>query len=61
MASITNQDTSQKIMNGLPTEGSGYFDVVDQPDDYGEEITPKGTRRLYQNKSHQKSYRKCLC
>ena len=44
---IPLQDTGKKTLNGLPTSGSGFWDVVEMPEDFGEEITWRGTRRLY--------------
>ena len=44
---IPLQDTGLKVLNGLPTSGSGYWEVVDLPDDFGEELSVYGTRRLY--------------
>ena len=39
-------DPSYKLFNGLPSSGTGYWDVVDDPN-LGKEVSNYGTRKLY--------------
>ena len=40
------QDTTLQIFNGLPTTGTNYFEVINKPDDYGNEYFGS-YRRIY--------------